>query len=226
MARQFQHHRTMVFLLLAAGIILACGVSLGAPQAAPTVDATTVALQLQGTAMSLQLTQAVLNGAAHAQSLTQSAAAEAQNTADALASQQPTPTETQHPAGTETVAPRVPLDPGAIEITYGQKLGSFPRKSEGVTYGFQGAKGDNVTIVLESSNARPKDAYCKTVSASTTFTLRTPSGQILATMEATHLSAIRDYQLPGSAAYYVLVTCTGGACNAYCTEADLSLEKK
>ena len=225
MARKSQHQRMMALLLLAAGIILACGVSLGAPQAAPSADSTTVALQLQGTAMSLQLTQVALSGQSQAQSLTQTAAAEPQNTAEAAASPQPTPTETQQ-VGTETAAPRVQLDPGSIEITYGQKLGSFPRKSEGVTYGFQGSKGDTVTIVLESSNARPKDAYCKTVSASTTFTLMTPSGQLPATVEATHLSAIRDYELPGTAAYYVMVTCSGSACNAYCTEADLSLEKK
>ena len=188
------------------------------------MDATTVALQLHATALSLQLTQAALNAQSQAQSLTQAAAATAEH-GSRPAQPQPTPTETQA-VGTETAAPRVPLQPGTIEIAYGQKLGSFPRKSEGITYGFQGAKGDNVTIVLESSNARPKDAYCKTVSASTTFTLRTPSGQLPATVEATHLSAIRDYVLPGSAAYYVLVTCTGGGCNAYCTEADLSVEKK
>ena len=221
MARISQHNRRMAFLLIAAGIILACGVSL-APPAAPTADSTTVALQLQGTAMSLQLTQAALNAQAQGQAPAQAAA-----TQDSAAeSPQPQPTSTETQTVTETAAPRVPLQPGTIEIDYGQKVGSFPRKSEGVTYGFQGAKGDNVTIVLESSNARPKDPYCKTVTASTTFTLKTPSGQLPATMEATHLSAIRDYVLPGSAAYYVLVTCTGGACNAYCTEADLSLEKK
>jgi hypothetical protein len=221
-ARRSQHHRPMVFLPLAAAIILACGVSLGPPQAAPAVDATTIALQLHTTALSLQLTQAALSALSQGQAPTEAAAT--QNSAAESPEAQPTPTETQ--AVTETAAPRVPLQPGTIEIAYGQKVGSFPRKSEGVTYGFQGSKGDNVTIVLESSNARPKDAYCKTVTASTTFTLKTPSGQLPATIEATHLSAIRDYVLPGSAAYYVLVTCTGGGCNAYCTEADLSLEKK
>jgi hypothetical protein len=223
MARQAQHHRMMVFLLLAAGIILACGVSLGAPQAAPGADSTTIALQLHTTALSLQLTQASLSGQLQGQSLTEAAAT--QNTAAESPQPQPTPSETQ-PVGTETAAPRVQFEPGTIEITYGQTLGSFPRKSEGVTYGFQGAKGDSVTIVLESSNARPKDASCKTVTASTTFRLRSPNGQLPATVEATHLSAIRDYELPGSAAYYVTVTCSGSGCNAYCTEADLSVEKK
>jgi hypothetical protein len=211
------HHRILVSLVLATGIILACGVSLSAPPVAPSADSTTVVLQLQATQLSVQLTQAALNRGS--QSPTQGPVEES-------APEQATATETAQPTSTETAGPPVPLQPGAIEITYGQKLGSFPRKSEGITYGFQGAKGDSVTIVLESSNARPKDASCKTVTASTTFTLITPSRDVPATVEATHLSAIRDYVLPGSAAYYVTVTCSGGGCNAYCTEADLSLEKK
>ena len=204
--------RVVAVLLIASGFILACGlVFSGTPP--PAADATTIALQLKATALSLQLTQAALG--------TQS---QSQSTPEPVAS--PSPSATEDVAASATVQAAVQLEYGAIELAYGEKRGSYPRKSEGTTYGFQGAQGDVVTIVLASSNARPQDSRCKDWVSSTTFTLRTPSSQVPATVEGAHLSSLRDYELPGSAAYYILVTCSGSGCNGYCTEADLSLDKK
>jgi hypothetical protein len=208
--------RIIVFLVLVTGLMLSCGLAFsGTP--APTVDATTIALQLKATALSLQLTQAALN-----------AQPQPQSTPQAVAPVAPSATETAGvtATATATIAAKVQFEYGAIELAYGEKRGSYPRKSEGITYGFQGAQGDVVTIILASSNARPQDARCKDWVASTTFTLRMPSGPVPATIESAHLSSLRDYELPGSAAYYILTTCSGGSCNGYCTEADLSLEKK
>jgi hypothetical protein len=200
--------RVAVFLVLATGLILACSLVFpGTPP--PAVDATAIALQLKATALSLQMTQAAMN-----------AQLQPPPTPEAEAP----PSETQ--AATATVPATVQLEYGAIELAYGQKQGSYPRKSGGTTYGFQGAQGDVVTIVLASSNARPQDARCKDWVASTTFTLRTPGSQVPSSVESPHLSSLRDFELPGSGAYYILVTCTGSGCNGYCTEADLSLEKK
>ncbi len=208
-----RRRRLKIFLVIAATLILACGLVVsGSPT--PAADATTVALQINATALSLQLTQAALNAASQLQSTSEPAA-------------QAAPSETEAvEAATATVAPKVQFEYGAIELAYGEKAGSYPRKSGGITYGFQGAQGDVVTIVLASSNARPQDARCKDWVSSTTFTLRTPGSEVPATVESAHLSSLKDYALPGSAAYYVAVTCTGSGCNGYCTEADLSLEKK
>ena len=51
----------VLLLLTSLALILACSVSTEAPAPAPAFDATKAALELQGTAMSLQLTQAALN---------------------------------------------------------------------------------------------------------------------------------------------------------------------
>jgi hypothetical protein len=48
-------------LFLSIALILACTVSTAAPAASPAFDPTKAALELQGTAMSLQLTQAAIN---------------------------------------------------------------------------------------------------------------------------------------------------------------------
>jgi hypothetical protein len=206
--------RVVIFLLIATGFILGCGlVFSGTP--APAADATKIALELRATALSLQLTQAALNSQPQPPSSTPPAPQAAPSETEAVAA-----------SPTATVPVKIQLEPGAIELAYGERRGSYPRKSEGTTYGFQGAEGDVVTIILASSNARPQDARCKDWIASTTFTLRTPRGQVPATIESAHLSSLRDYELPGTAAYYVLVTCSGGGCNGYCTEADLSLDKK
>jgi hypothetical protein len=201
-------------LLFAVGLILACGVVTTAPTSAPlAADATKASLQLQSTAMALHLTQAAL-----ASQLQQPAATLPPQATSA-------PTETQ-PVYTATVTPVIRLQVDAIEISYGDKLGSYPRKSAGTLWGFKGMKGDIVTIVLTSSNARPGEPVCNGATASTTFTLQTPRSQLQATYESPHLSSVRDYELPASGAYYVLATCSGSGCNGHCTEADLSLEKK
>ncbi len=217
MAPTSQRLRGAVFLVLATGLILGCGLSFPATSA-PSVDATTIALQLKATALSLQLTQVAVNSASQPQAATEPAAQAAPSETEAA----PVAIAT----ATATVAPKVQFEYGTIELAYGQRLGSYPRKSEGITYGFQGAQGDVVTIILASSNARPQDARCKDWVSSTTFTLRTPGSQVPATLETAHLSSLRDYELPGSAAYYVLVSCSGSGCNGYCTEADVSVEKK
>jgi hypothetical protein len=100
---------------------------------------------------------------------------------------------------TATISANVPLEYGATELAYGEKRGSYPRKSEGTTFGFQGAQGDVITIVLASSNARPQDSRCKDWVASTNFTLSLPSGEVPATVESAHLSSLRDYKLPAEA---------------------------
>ncbi len=217
MSTQPTTRRVTALLPLAVGFILACGVVSSAPTSPQlALDATKAALQLQGTAMALQLTQAALAG-----QLQQPAAPAATLTAQALS----LPTETQ-PVYTATATPNIRLQPDATEITYGQKLGTYPRKSAGTLWGFKGIKGDIVTIVLVSSSARPDEPACKDATASTNFTLQTPSSQFPATYESPHLSSVRDYELLTSGAYYVLATCSGSGCNGHCTEADLSLEKK
>jgi hypothetical protein len=55
------------FLALAVALALACGVCTSSPASAPGVDATTAALQLQGTALALQLTQAAMGAPPQAQ---------------------------------------------------------------------------------------------------------------------------------------------------------------
>ena len=206
----------MAFLMFAVALMLACGISSGTPAAEPGAAATTAALQLQNTALALQLTQAVL-----ASQLQQPGTPAATLAAPTLSA----PAETQ-PVYTATATPIIRLQPDATEISYGQKLGSYPRKSAGTLWGFKGIQGDIVTILLVSSNARPDEPACKDATASTNFTLQTPRSQLPGTYESPHLSSVRDYELPTSGAYYVLATCSGSGCNGRCTEADLSLEKK
>lgn len=61
MSTQSKNRGMIISLLLTAALILACGVTLTTPESPPAFDATKAALELQGTAMSLQLTQAALN---------------------------------------------------------------------------------------------------------------------------------------------------------------------
>ncbi len=56
-----------VFLLIAVALALACAVTGTAPAASPAFDPTKAALELQGTALSLQLTQAAINSQAQSQ---------------------------------------------------------------------------------------------------------------------------------------------------------------
>jgi hypothetical protein len=213
MSTQPTARRVTALLLLAMGLVLACGVVSSSPTSPQlALDATKAALQLQGTAMALQLTQAALAG-----QLPQPGAPAASATA--------MPTETQ-PVYTATATPVIRLQPDAIEISYGEKLGDYPRKSAGTLWGFKGIKGDIVTIVLVSSNARPTEPACSGTTAITTFTLQTPRSDLQATNESPHLSSVRDYELPVSGPYYVLATCSGSGCNGHCTEADLTLEKQ
>src|SRR5512141_1654878 len=51
----------VTFSLISLALILACAVSTTAPTASPAFDTTKAVLELQGTAMSLQLTQAAIN---------------------------------------------------------------------------------------------------------------------------------------------------------------------
>jgi hypothetical protein len=207
MSKQSNHPRITAFLLVAVALMLACGISTSSASA-PGAAATQAALQIQGTAMVLQLTQAALNSGQQVQPANSPGAATAQNTS------------------TATVAPRIVLDPNAVEITYGQSLSHYPRKNQGVTYGFKGTQDDVVTILVGSSNARPaSDPKCIGLTASTTFTLKTPNTVMAATNEATHLSTIRDYKLTATGAYYLTITCVGGGCNGYCSQADVSVNK-
>jgi hypothetical protein len=60
MSTKSKRQRVVGFLLIAIVVILACGVATP-PAAAPAYDPTKAALELQGTAMALQLTQSALN---------------------------------------------------------------------------------------------------------------------------------------------------------------------
>ena len=205
-------------LAVAVVITLSCNFLTG-PSAAPpkSLDATKAALQVQGTALALRLTQTALSRQLSPPVVP----------AETLTPESPSALGETQATTTATAEPVVSLRPDAIEISYGQRLGSYPRKSEGVLYGFKGFKGDVVTIVLASSNARPSEPACGSfATSSTTFTLQTPGSQLAATNESAHLSSMRDYELPASGGYYIKVTCVGGGCNGHCTEADLSLEKK
>lgn len=57
----------VLFLLTSLALILACSVSTGSPSPAPAFDPTKASLELQATAMSLQLTQAALNAQSQVQ---------------------------------------------------------------------------------------------------------------------------------------------------------------
>jgi hypothetical protein len=213
MSTPSNHRRITAFLLVAVVLMLACGVSTSSSGSGSA--ATQAALQLQGTAMVLQLTQAALNVPAQVQPVNPPAAGATENTAG------PTPN-----TGTATVAPRIVLDLNSIEITYGQALSGYPRKNQGTIYGFKGTQDDNVTILLTSSSARPAtDPKCLGLTASTNFTLKTPKNTMPAIVEATHLATIRDLKLPATGAYYVTVTCGGNGCNGYCFQADLAVNK-
>lgn len=62
MSKQPGRQGVFVFLIAALGVVLACGVSLTPTQPPPpTFDATKAALELQGTTMALQLTQAAMS---------------------------------------------------------------------------------------------------------------------------------------------------------------------
>lgn len=216
MSTPSNHRRITAFLLVAVVLMLACGVSTSSSGSGSA--ATQAALQLQGTAMVLQLTQAAINAPAQVQTANPPAAVPPQNTTGTAAPPQNTPT------GTAT--PRIVLNPNATEVTYGQAVSGYPKKSTGLLFGFKGTQDDTVTILLSSSNARPPtDQKCLGLTASTTFTLQTPNNTMPATVEATHLTTIRDYKLPATAAYYVTVTCGGNGCNGYCTQADLTVNK-
>jgi len=207
-----------IFLLMGVVFVLACGIST-TPPASQAIDPTVAALQMQATAMILQMTQAALPQQG------QGAATPTQNNQSTPLPVPATPSETQ-PVYTATSTPRIILQPLATEILYGEKQSSYPRKNSGILYGFKGYQGDIVTIVLESSDARPNTPSCSFSTTSTTFTLQTPNLDLPATVESPHLSSMRDYELQDSAAYYIMVTCGGGSCNGNCIQADLSLDKK
>jgi hypothetical protein len=63
MSTRIRKRRVTVILGMAVGLMLACSVSLTPPETAPTADATKVALEMQGTAMSLELTQSAMSAA-------------------------------------------------------------------------------------------------------------------------------------------------------------------
>ena len=61
MSTQSRNCQITAFALVSIMVILACGVTVNSPQATPAFDTTKAALELEGTALSLQLTQAALN---------------------------------------------------------------------------------------------------------------------------------------------------------------------
>jgi len=67
MPTYLKHKKMAGFLSVAIMVILACDISTSSPASVPGVEATTVALQLQGTALALQMTQAANAAQAQAQ---------------------------------------------------------------------------------------------------------------------------------------------------------------
>ena len=63
MKPQYRSPRMMFLLLIALAFVLACTVSIPTPDSSPAFDPTKAALELQNTAVALQLTQAALNPA-------------------------------------------------------------------------------------------------------------------------------------------------------------------
>lgn len=61
MSTRSRNWKIVAFTLASVIVILACGATATAPQALPAFDPTKAALELEGTALSLQLTQAALN---------------------------------------------------------------------------------------------------------------------------------------------------------------------
>jgi hypothetical protein len=205
MSLEMKHHAMVVFLLSSVGLILACGLSFSSPQPAPGVDPTLAVLQLQGTAMVLQLTQSAMN---------------------AQQPIQPADSPTAAPTPTETAGPLMPFQMGTIELTYGEKASSYPRKNQSTLFGFQGTKGDRVVILVESSAARPNDPSCKGKTGAVSFILRVLGSAVPGVSEGGSLSALRDYELPRTTAYYIEVSCAGSGCNAYCIAADATVQKQ
>jgi hypothetical protein len=111
-----------------------------------------------------------------------------------------------------------PLTPGE-KITTGNAF-----------YGFYGWKGEIVTLIVESSNADPGRAVCSRPGSTyiTTLKLIPDAGgvSVASVRETQSRDAIRDYELPATGAYHLQVTCAGSACQSYCTDAVLTLEKK
>ena len=85
MPTTIRKRRITAILGTTVALMLACSVSLTPPEAAPTADATKAALEMQGTAMSLQITQSAMGAA-----------------------QQPQPTAPPPPAPTDTEAAPAP----------------------------------------------------------------------------------------------------------------------
>lgn len=67
MSTQNRRWGVVLFAVVSLGVILACGVSVNSREAAPAFDPTKAALELQGTAMALQLTEVALNSGQAAQ---------------------------------------------------------------------------------------------------------------------------------------------------------------
>jgi hypothetical protein len=99
MSSRTRSRRISVALAVTVALMLACSVSLTPPETAPATDATKAALEMQGTAMSLELTQSALGAAQQPQAtLPPPPTATATETAPppppaASSSPQPTPTE-------------------------------------------------------------------------------------------------------------------------------------
>ncbi len=212
MSPQAKHHGITAFLLSSVVLILACGLSLGSPQPAAGIDPTVAALALRATAMSLQLTQSAMS---------------AQQPGNPPAANPPAANPpAASPTATETAGPLMPFQLGTIELVYGEKQSSYPRKNQGTLFGFHGTKGDIVDITVEASNARPKDPACKDKTGLVTFILSAASSRVFSVTEGRNLSASRAYQLPRTTAYYIEVSCDGSGCNAYCIAADATVVKQ
>lgn len=92
MSPQSKHRGMTAFLPLAIALMLACDLGTSSPASGPGVDATTAALQLQGTALALQLTQAAMGAQPQAQPPNPPASAPTANAP--AAAQQPLATPT------------------------------------------------------------------------------------------------------------------------------------
>jgi hypothetical protein len=103
MPTPIRKRRITAILGMAVALMLACSVSLTPPETAPTADATRAALEMQGTAMSLQMTQSALSAAQQVQPTAPPPPAPT----DTEAAPPPPPPPSPAPAPTEDIEARI-----------------------------------------------------------------------------------------------------------------------
>lgn len=141
----------------------------------------------------------------------------------------PAPTDTGTPtlpADTETPTPTATLMPGAIEIAYGQKLTNSHRGRPVFTYAFRGQEDEVITIVLQIFNLHPNWVYCRGQPPAADLDLDIGFMKIKGASSGVSQSAIKDYRLTTSGAFYITAVCRGASCSRDCFQQTISLAKQ